>query len=176
MIPALRNKAFMQFCWIVPDLEEAIHRWVASTGAGPFFVFEELHLEESFYRGQPSDVQQCRAAIGQFGDMQIELIVPADEGPGLWTDVVPKGRLGFHHVALYCTDYDAERAAYLQDGSEMALEGFMKGARTGYIDTTQTLGFMTQLITANPVADAVFGQIRQASVGWDGKNPIRTLG
>jgi hypothetical protein len=58
----------------------------------------------------------------------------------------------------------------------MAFEGLMMGAKTCYIDTTRTLGFMTELITANPVAEAVFAQFRQASVGWDGKDPIRTMG
>jgi hypothetical protein len=152
MIPGLRNRNYVQLCWIVPDLEASISHWVKSTGAGPFFVFEELHFEQSQYRGQPSDIQACRAAIGQFGDMQIELVVPQDANPGLWTELVPKGRLGFHHVGLYCTDYDGDRAAYLADGSEMAFEGLMMGARTCYIDTSPTLGFMTELITANPVA------------------------
>jgi hypothetical protein len=52
----------------------------------------------------------------------------------------------------------------------------MMGARTCYIDTAPTLGFMTELITANPVAEQVFGAIRQAAEGWDGRTPIRTLG
>lgn len=176
MIPAARNRNYMQLCWVVPDLEASINHWVTSSGAGPFFVFEGLHFDDSVYRGTPSDIQQCRAAIGQFGEMQIELVAPVDDGPGVWTDVVPRGKLGFHHVGLYCTDYDAERAAYLADGSEMAFEGLMMGAKTCYIDTTRTLGFMTELITANPVAEMVFGQFRQASEGWDGKDPIRTMG
>lgn len=176
MIPALRNRDYMQLCWVVPDLEASIEHWVRSTGAGPFFVFEGLHFDDGIYRGQASDIQQCRAAIGQFGEMQIELVVPADSGPGVWTDVVPRGRTGFHHVGLYCTDYDSERAAYLADGSEMAFEGLMMGARTCYIDTTATLGFMTELITANPVAQSVFAQFREASEGWDGTDPIRSMG
>jgi hypothetical protein len=176
MNPAQRNKDYMQLCWVVPNLEASIEHWVRSTGAGPFFVFESLSFEDSTFRGSRADIQPCRAAIGQMGDMQIELVEPTDEGPGLWTDVVPMGQLGFHHVGLYCTDYDSERAAYLADGSEMAFEGLMMGARTCYIDTTPTLGFMTELITANPVAAAVFGQFREASVGWDGNDPVRTLG
>ena len=176
MLPALRNKKYMQLCWIVPDLEASIDHWVRSTGAGPFFVFEGLHFDDGVYRGRPSDIQPCRAAIGQLGDMQIELVVPADDGPGVWTDVVARGGLGFHHVGLYCIDYDAERAAYIADGSEMAFEGLMMGARTCYIDTIRTLGFMTELITANPVAEHVFGQFRQAAEGWDGRDPVRTLG
>jgi hypothetical protein len=176
MIPALRNRNYMQLCWVVPDLEASIAHWVNTAGAGPFFVFDGLHFDDGVYRGKPSDVQQCRAAIGQFGDMQIELVTPNDDGPGVWTDLVPKGQLGFHHVGLYCSDYDGERAAYLAEGSEMVFEGLMMGAETCYIDTTRTLGFMTELITANPIAEMVFSQFRQASEGWDGKDPIRTMG
>lgn len=175
MIPALRNKQYMQLAWVVPGLEGAIAGWVRTAGAGPFFVFEELHFDDGLYRGAPADVQPCRAAIGQHGDMQIELIQPLADEPGIWTDVVPFGRRGFHHTGLYCADYESERAAALA-GGEMAFEGLMMGARTCYIDTTATLGFMTELITANPVAEMVFGQIRQASEGWDGRDPIRTLG
>ena len=175
MIPAQRNKSYMQLAFVVPNLEAAIDHWVRTAGAGPFFVFEELHFDESTYRGQSADVQPCRAAIGQHGDMQIELIQPLDRGPGIWTDVVPFGQRGFHHTGLYCTDYDGERSAALA-GGEMAFEGLMMGARTCYIDTVATLGFMTELITANPVAEMVFGQVKAASEGWDGSDPIRTLG
>jgi hypothetical protein len=38
------------------------------------------------------------------------------------------------------------------------------------------LGFFTELVTANPVAAHVFAQFRNAAEGWDGSNPIRTLG
>jgi hypothetical protein len=175
MIPALRNKNYMQLAWVVPNIEAAIDSWVRTAGAGPFFVFEELHFTESNYRGTPADVQPCRAAIGQHGDMQIELIQPVDDGPGIWTDVVPRGQLGFHHTGLYCTDYETERAAALE-GGVMAFEGLMMGAKTCYIDTVATLGFMTELITANPIAEQVFGAIRAAAEGWDGSDPIRTLG
>jgi hypothetical protein len=176
MNPADRNTDYIQLCWVVPDLEAAMRQWTTTAGAGPFFVFEEFHFEQGLYRGRPSDIQACRAAMGQLGDLQIELVEPLDDGPGLWTDLVPRGRLGFHHTGLYCTDYQADRAAYLAAGAEMAFEGLMMGARTCYIDTSPTLGFMTELVTANPIAEQVFGAIRQASIGWDGSDPIRTLG
>jgi len=35
---------------------------------------------------------------------------------------------------------------------------------------------MTELVTANPIAEHVFGAIRDASIGWDGSDPIRSLG
>lgn len=175
MIPAQRNRNFMQLCWVVPALEASIRHWTGS-GAGPFFLFESLHFEESSYYGKPSDVAPCRAAIGQFGEMQIELVQPTGDGAGLWNDVVPPGRMGLHHAGLYCEDYAAERAAYLKAGNRMAFEGLMMGAKTCYIDTVKPLGFMVELITANPVAAQVFAQFRDAAIGWDGRDPVRTPG
>ena len=176
MIPAMRNHHYMQLCWVVPDLEAAIDNWVRTTGAGPFFLFEELHFEDSLYRGAPADIQPCRAAIGQLGEMQIELIEPCTDGPGIWTDVVPRGKSGLHHAGLYCSDYAAERAACLAAGADLAFEGLMMGAKTCYIDTVSTLGFMTELITANAIADQVFAAFRAAAEGWDGADPVRSLG
>ena len=173
MFTPLTNGNFMQLCWVVPDLEAAIGHWVRSARAGPFFVFENVHFTDSHYRGTPADIAPHRAAIGQYGDMQIELISPIGSAPGIWTDVVPAGKSGFHHTALYCTDYEREKAAY---GAEVAFEGLMMGAKTCYIDTVGTLGFMTELITANPIAEQVFGAFRTAAQGWDGSDPIRSLG
>ncbi|MEO6716059.1 MAG: VOC family protein, partial [Novosphingobium sp.] len=73
MIPSLRNRQYMQMCWVVPDLDAAIAQWLRQTGAGPFFVFEDVHFTDSHYRGAPADIPPHRAAIGQHGDMQIEL-------------------------------------------------------------------------------------------------------
>ena len=174
--PALRNRAYMQLCWVVPDLDAAIAHWVRSAGAGPFFVFEDVHFADSAYRGQPLDIAPHRAAIGQYGEMQIELIQPLDDSAGIWRDVVPFGKAGFHHTGLYCTDYQREYDVYRAAGHDVAFEGLMMGARTCYFDTVNALGFMTELITANPVAEMVFGQIRAASEGWDGADPVRTLG
>lgn len=176
MQPKARNKEYMQLCWVVPNLEAAIDHWVRTTGAGPFFVFEDVHFTDSTYRGQPADIPPHRAAIGQFGEQQIELICPIGDAPGIWNEVVPAGGFGFHHTAIYCTHYDDQKAAYVAEGAEVVFEGLMMGAKTCYVDTMESLGFMTELITANPVAEMVFGEFRKAAEGWDGSDPIRRLG
>lgn len=176
MKPADRNRQYMQMCWVVPDLDAAIDRWLKTTGAGPFFLFEDVHFTDSHHRGTPADIAPHRAAIGQHGDMQIELIEPTGDGPGIWSDVIAPGGFGFHHTALYCDDYEAEKAALMSAGHELAFEGLMMGAKTGYVDTVKTLGFMTELITANPIAAQVFAAFRDGAEGWDGTDPVRTLG
>ena len=173
MFTPLTNGNYMQLCWVVPVPGAAFANGGLRPRGGPFFVFEDVHFTDSHYRGTPADIPPHRAAIGQYGDMQIELIAPIGDAPGIWRDVVPAGRSGFHHTALYCTDYEAEKAAY---GAEVAFEGLMMGAKTCYLDTVGTLGFMTELITANPIAEQVFGAFRAAAQGWDGSDPIRSLG
>jgi hypothetical protein len=79
-------------------------------------------------------------------------------------------------MALYCDDCDATRAAYTAGRAEVAFEGLLMGYRTCWIDTARSLGFMVELVTKNPTADYVFGQIRAAAEHWDGKDPIRRLG
>jgi hypothetical protein len=175
-IPSDRNRQYMQLCWVVPNLERAIEGWVRSTGAGPFFVFGAVAFDEGRYRGEPAQVEPCRASIGQFGEIQIELVEPAPDGAGLWSDFSRKGATTLHHAGLYCTNYEADRAAYADTGAQVTFEGLMMGSRTCYIDTTPSLGFLTELITANPIAEQVFGTIRAAAEGWDGRDPIRSMG
>ncbi len=176
MLPHLRNRDYCQLAWVVPDLEAAVHNWVRTTGAGPFFVFDALHFDDANYRGTPMDIAPCRAAIGQYGDMQIELIRPSDDSPGIWGDVGPRDRTHFHHTGLYCQRLRGRTRRLCRRRHAVAFEGLMMGAKTCYIDTVPTLGFMTELITANPVAEQVFAAFRAASQGWDGTDPIRTLG
>jgi hypothetical protein len=171
-----RETGFMQMCWVVPDLDRAIAEWVRTAGVGPFFVFEQVLFDAPVYRGRPTTSPDIRAAMAQAGDTQIELVELRHDGPSVWTDLVPRGSHGLHHAAMVCDDYDREVAAYAAAGAEVAFSGLMMGAPVCWVDTSASLGFMVELITANHVAEAVFAQIREAAEGWDGKDPVRSLG
>jgi hypothetical protein len=176
-MPALPfpDRRFMQFCWVVPDLEAAMAAWTNSAGVGPFFFFENVTYDTAIYRGKPWEPVKFKAAIAQAGDVQIELVCQLDDRPSMFRDIVPAGKSGFHHAALYCADYDASLAAYTNAGAEVAFSGLMMGSPVCWVDTSATLGFMVELITANPIAESIFGQIRAAGQNWDGKDPVRTL-
>jgi hypothetical protein len=177
LLPALAslNRNFMQLCWVVPDLQAAMAGWTQTTGVGPFFYFERVTFENAHYRGKPAEFPNVSAAIAQAGSMQIELVCQNDERPSIFREVVPAGTTGFHHVALYCSDYDRHVKSYAEAGSEVAFGGLMMGSRTCWVDTVRALGFMVELIEANPIADAVFERFRTAAEHWDGNQPVRTL-
>lgn len=172
----LPDRRFMQMCWVVPDLGAAMAAWTRTAGVGPFFHFEQLAFGDPLYRGQPTDSPNVSAAIAQAGDVQIELVCQHDDRPSFWRDLVPAGRTGFHHTALYSDDYERDVACYTAAGAEVAFSGLMMGFPVCWIDTGPQMGFMVEVITANEIAEGVFGQIRAAAEDWDGSDPVRTLG
>jgi hypothetical protein len=177
MIPApFLNQKFMQLCWVVPDLRVAIDGWVKTCGVGPFFWFDGVTFDGGMYRGKPARFPEIDAAIAYAGDVQIELVSQVNDQPSFWRDTVPRDARAFHDAALWCKDYDAQRSAYTKGGAEIAFEAHRAGFRTCWIDTCSAIGFMIQLIEANPTAEVLFARMHAAACNWDGKDPIRRLG
>lgn len=167
---------YMQIAWVVPDLHQAIERWARQAGVGPFFHFTDVVYENAVYRGEPWEPVRFHAAIAQAGPMQIELIEQQEEGPSMFRELVPAGESRIHHMSTYTADFDADLAHYRASGAEVVFSGLMKGAPVCWLDTVATLGFMTELITANPEKEKVFALFREAAESWDGEDPIRTIG
>jgi hypothetical protein len=166
------NRAFMQVCWVVPDLEVAIQSWARSAGVGPFFWFDDIGARNGRHRGRPADFPTSTAAIAYAGDLQIELVCQENDEPGAFRDLFPRGHHGLHHMALICDDYEAERDNYLEAGAELAYEATILDSRTCWVDTSPTLGFMVELLERSRARDRGFAAMRAAAEHWDGKNPI----
>ena len=166
------NRNFMQVCWVVPDLRAAIDGWVGSAGVGPFFWFDGVKFTDGRYRGQPGEFPRITAAMAYAGDMQIELICQDNDDPGVFRDVFRPGEFGFHHMAMICKDYEAERDTYIEGGAALAWEGVTGTSRTSWVDTSRTLGFMIELLEPSTTREAWFSHMREAAETWDGTNSI----
>ena len=113
-----------QSSWVVDDIHEAAVMWAEKTGIGPFYVadYQKGDLVDTFYRGAPSPLTM-KTALAQAGDMQIELVQPTGELPGPYRDTVPAGQTGFHHIALWSHDVNADIERYVKNGFEVAAGG-----------------------------------------------------
>jgi Glyoxalase/Bleomycin resistance protein/Dioxygenase superfamily len=170
--PAL-NRAYMQMCWLVPDLEAAIDGWASRAGVGPFFWFDDVGATEGRHRGKPAEFPSSTAAIAYAGDTQIELVCQENDEPGIFRDLFPRGHYGLHHLAVVCEDYEADRAAYVATGAEVAYEAQIGGrTRTCWVDTSPTLGFMVELLERSRARDMGFAAMRAAADSWDGHDRI----
>lgn len=177
MLPlSFPDRRFMQLCWVVPDLEEAILHWTRTTGVGPFLTVDRPQHDNPHYRGKPTECAPINVAMSQAGDVQIELVQPLDDRLSVFSELIPHGQGGFHHVAIYTADYDADVDFYVRGGAEIAYSGTMMGMRVCWIDTSKTLGFMVEVLEQSPVIDGIFEMIRNTAENWDGKDPIRPMG
>ena len=163
----------MQMCWLVPDLEAAIDGWVRSAGVGPFFWFDDVGATEGRHRGEPAEfpIEHGRHRLRRRHADRAR--VPGERRARHLPRPVPRGHYGLHHLAVVCDDYEADRAAYVATGAEVAYEAQIGGrTRTCWIDTSPTLGFMVELLERSRARDMGFATMRAAAESWDGHNPI----
>ncbi len=167
----------MQVAYVVEDIEKAMNHWTKTLGVGPFFLFEHFALEDYRYRGKPSDLD-ITIAMGFSGSMCFELIFQHSTSPSVYTEVVGRKGYGFHHWAVSTTSFDADLARYASSGNAEVLYGRVEpvDARAAYVDTMAELGGMIELIEMNPAVEGLFSAVKEPSVNWDGKDPVRILG
>lgn len=171
----LPSRNYMQICWVVPDLEKAMAKWARQAGVGPFFYFDNVVYEDAVYRGKPWKPVKFIAGMAQAGEMQIELVQQIEDGPSMFQELARPDEARLHHMSTYTENYQQDLEHYLSQGVEVVFSGRMKGTPVCWLDTVDTLGFMTELMTVNPLKQKVFDMFRQAAAAWDGGDYIRRL-
>ncbi len=163
----------IQNCWVVADVDVAISNWVA-IGVGPFFKFD-THFPDAIHRGRIEPLATT-VALAQAGDVQIELIAQRSTGPSAFRDSIAAGENGFHHVCREFGDYEEAIARFKRQGFQVAGELSASGARCAYVDTRRAIGCMIEIVDDPDGLNAqLFKMVREAAVGWDGRDPVRML-
>lgn len=163
----------IQLAYTVPDLLAAVEQWTNLMNGGPWFHLENFTGEGAVYRGRP-----CRArghvALGFVGNMQIELIEPLGEDPGIHRELSTGSGYGFHHFGLSCEDVEAERTRYEAQGyNEVYRARVPTGDMVYYLEKTKDQAGFIELIAASPTLDAAFTRMWQSSLDWRGDRPSR---
>ena len=172
--PGVPGRHLMQAAYIVDDVEAAARRWVTTTGIGPFLLVPHIRLVEYTYRGAAREGLDFSVALAQSGGVQIELIQQHCDNPSAYRDTIAKGAQGFHHLAIYCDDYDAAYAHYRERGFVAAVDGRFGPIRFAYIDTSAALGCMVELVEQHESQSGFFRRVAAAAEGWDGvTDPLR---
>lgn len=163
-----------QTAFIVPDLREAIARWIADMGAGPFFILPGFVVPGQIYRGAESKAD-ITLAMGFAGHMLIELIQPLDDHPSVYQETITLRGFGFHHLGIACEDVDAAVTAYRARGyAEVFRAAVPTGGEVVYLDdgSGPQRGFI-ELLPVTPGMDETFTRFWKASLDWDRSDPVR---
>jgi catechol 2,3-dioxygenase-like lactoylglutathione lyase family enzyme len=173
--------AVRQIAFVVHDIDPALRYWTETLGVGPFFVVRRLSPDEFRYHGKPSPPPCLTIALGNSGDLQVELIEQHDERPSAYRDFLAAGREGLQHVSSWLTrgEYDATMARQLATGTVVAHEGVIaaSGLRFAYFATDLVPGgLMYEIADARqPQVYPLMTMIADAARGWDGRDPVREL-
>jgi hypothetical protein len=172
-IGSIALSPIVQIGWVVDDLDAAVPQFVALTGAGPFFVKRHVALSGVTYRGKPSAFDHSMA-VGWWSSVEVELMQQHCDNPSALRDQYAPGQTGIVSVAWFAPDIRAEIERMNGMGfPTVHVIGDERGGPVAWFDTRPALGTMVEVYEDEPTRRARKAAIREASVGWDGTDPLR---
>jgi catechol 2,3-dioxygenase-like lactoylglutathione lyase family enzyme len=168
----------VQVAYHVTDIRRAASDMAAKFGAGPFFINENIKLTWGEHRGEPTDFVHS-SAYGQWGEVMVEFFVQESAGTNTpYRDVYAADQEGLHHTAIMVDDMD-EAFAYFE-GNDMPVVtrcGLAPGPSVhfAFIDARKTFGHMIEIYPKSDGLLNFYKRVRDASVGWSGEDPIRSV-
>lgn len=165
-----------QLGYVPGDLQASLHHWIYAMGAGPFLVREHMQFKDLRYRDQPCNAV-FGAALGYWGDLNIELIFQLDDAPSIyhpWTNDGGRDRL--HHMGFLVDDVGQAVASARGLGAQLVQEASSldgEGA-LAYVDMgTQAPHGYLEFIQFNTPWREAHAWLREAARDWDGRDPVR---
>ncbi|WP_298470533.1 VOC family protein [uncultured Erythrobacter sp.] len=165
----------MQLAFVPKDFDAAVKHWTEVMGVGPFFLMEGIHLEGMKYRGAPTDAV-FDLALAYWGDLQIELIRPRDTHPSIYSGEYADLNDGLHHVCILVDNIEEAYRVCGEQGAEVVIEGALGDSKVIYVDPGSGPGGLVEILQQGEGGPGLFAMIKQAGEGWDGSEPLRSLG
>jgi hypothetical protein len=169
--------AVTQNGYVVRDIHAALKHWIEVLGVGPWFLAEHVPFDAFVYRGEPSNADVA-IALANSGALQIELIQQHNDAPSMYRDFLAAGREGLQHLAYWTDDIAGDLERALRLGYRIGQEGSLGGPRGRFVYLDTEAGFagtVVELSDKSGPKGRMFRMIREASEGWDGRDPIRPL-
>ena len=166
----------MQMAYVPADFDAAHEFWTKTMGVGPFFFIPDSGLENMRYMGEPTEAS-FGLALAYWGDIQIELIKLNNDAPSMYKQWLDDGKEGVQHVCALTDDFSSAMAVCKQKELTAIHEADVPGGgKVAYVDTKGGDGTVLEILQPAPGAQQLFDMMKQASIGWDGSDPLRVLG
>lgn len=163
----------MQIAFVPKNFDAALRYWTEVMGVGPFFLLENILLEDSSYLGAPNECV-FSIALAYWGDVQVELIRQENAAPSIYRGAEGPG---LHHTCILTDDIAAARATAEAAGATVLVDGKVgPDGAVIYVDTGNGPGSIVEILQPATGTDGLFAMIRDAGRDWDGNEPLRRLG
>jgi hypothetical protein len=142
----IKGKEIKQLGIVVEDAEETAKNYWELLGVGPWMLidFKPPHLTDVTLHGLAIHEYvnlHTKAAIAQWGDLQIELLQPV-KGPSTYMEFLKAKGQGIHHLSFaQIDDHDEMISGFNRMGIETESSGLLGGAITfTYLASQKDLG------------------------------------
>lgn len=163
--------------YVVRDIEASMAYWSEALGVGPWFYNPRVPIRNYRYKGLAYDVHNS-VALANSGPLQVELIQTRNDAPSMYRDFMQASNLGLQHVAYWTEQFDEDMERLTREGFKVEMSGEVgERGRFVYFEPRQHPGLHPgTVIELSEVAGPkgkLFRMIREASEGWDGRDPVR---
>jgi methylmalonyl-CoA/ethylmalonyl-CoA epimerase len=131
---------------VVADIDKSIDAYCSILGLPRpnVIVTDEYEQAKTSYNGHPTPAR-AKLAFFDLGQVSLELIEPVGE-PSTWKEALEKNGEGFHHIAFQIKDTAKVVQNLQSNGVEMVQQGQYTGGMYTYMDATQKLGLVLELL------------------------------
>ncbi len=165
----------IQVAYVVEDIERSMRQFSARLKNGPWFVSGPFKPSQAQYRGRATELS-LTLAVGFAGHMSFELIEQHDTVPSVFRETIEARGYGFHHWAVASEAFDDDVERYRSLGDEIAFSvRSSRVYRIAYVDTTRELPGVIELIELTTGFEERYAKMHQASLAWDGTEPVRRV-
>jgi methylmalonyl-CoA/ethylmalonyl-CoA epimerase len=163
--------------YVVDDIEATVRRLVDGLGAGPFFLIENVPLENVRSRSEPAEFTH-NSAFGHCGGGAIELLEVLSLAPERVQGGFSGPRPRVHHVAYVVPPTEVARVRRSLDdrGLTEYLSSQLGGVETTLHDASAALGHDIEIHAENAGLRDFFEMVRAGADGWDGSESLRPVG
>ena len=164
------------YAYVVDDIEATVNRLVDQLGAGPFFLIENVPLENVLSRGEPAEFAH-NSAFGSCDGSAIELIEVISLAPERVERGFSGGRPRIQHVGYVvpATEVADLRSSLDERGLTQYLSSQLGEVETTLHDASAILGHDIEIHGDNQGLHDFFSMVSGAAEGWHGSEPLRPV-
>jgi catechol 2,3-dioxygenase-like lactoylglutathione lyase family enzyme len=146
----LGTKVVVHVAIIVSDIEAKLKAWADVLGVPEptYVITDTVDLAHTEYAGETSPAR-AKIASFRFDGFAIEMIEPVG-GPSTWQDQLEQHGDSLQHLAFRVEGMEDKLTVLDQKGIPLIQKGDFKGGRYTYVDGTEQLGTMLELMELVP--------------------------